>query len=59
MILRTALALVAANIILFIAEWRMKRLEKLNEQILMKLDDTTEDKMERSKHQNKKWANFE
>jgi hypothetical protein len=37
----------------------MKRLEKLNEQILMKLDDTNEDKLERTKHQNKKWANYE
>jgi hypothetical protein len=59
MILKTALLFVALNIVMFVAEWRMKRLERLNEEILMRLDDSNEDKLERKMHQNKKWAKFD
>lgn len=58
-ILRTALLLLGINILLVIAYWRMKRVEKLNEELIIKLGENKEDKIEKKKHQNKKWSNFE
>ena len=58
-ILRTALLLLGINILFVIAYWRMKRVEKLNEELILKLGDSKEDKSERKKHQNQKWSNYE
>jgi hypothetical protein len=58
-ILKTALFLLGINLLFVITYWRMKRLEKLNEELILKLGDSKEDKNERNKHQNKKWSNYE
>jgi hypothetical protein len=54
--MKTALVLIGLNILTFMAQWRMKRLENLNEELLMRLDESKEDVVEKSKHQNKKWS---
>jgi hypothetical protein len=40
-------------------QWRMKRLELLNENILKGLDKKEEDTLEKKRHVIKKWTNYE
>ena len=58
-VLKVALLLLGLNFMTFIVQWRMKRLEKLNDEMLKNINKSGEDSSEKKKHFNKKWTDFE